>query len=266
MRPIIVTLLLVLVETAAGHDFWIEPSSYVVNPGASVALRLRVGENFEGATVVRSEEHISRFFSLGPGAETAIGGVEGIDPAGFLRQAKRGFYVVGYLGNPTFIELEADKFEKYLSDQGLEHIVEYRREHGDSDQPGRELFSRCAKTFIRVGSNSDQVPFGRALGFPLEILPLTNPYANGVVQSLSIRLSYLGAPVEGALVIATARGGASSTVRARTDAKGRAVLQLDRPDTWLVNAVHMVATKAGSGADWHSWWASLTFKSRENSL
>jgi hypothetical protein len=29
---------------------------------------------------------------------------------------------------------------------------------------------------------------------------------------------------------------------------------------WLVKAVHMVPAPAGSGADWESIWASLTFK------
>jgi hypothetical protein len=41
---------------------------------------------------------------------------------------------------------------------------------------------------------------------------------------------------------------------------GRASLVLDRPGLWLVKAVHMVPAPEGSGAEWESLWASLTFE------
>lgn len=253
-------MVLLAVGKVSAHDFWIEPSSYEVKLGARVALRLRVGESFQGTRVVRSGEHISRFISAGLGGETAIDGVEGIDPAGFFQPAEPGFHVVGYFSNPTFIELQAAKFEEYLREEGLDQIVELRRERGDSSNPGRELFSRCAKTLIRAGDSDAPSGFDRSLGFPLEIVPLTNPYAAGSAQSLSVRLSYRGAPVEGGLVVATHRVGESSALQVRTDAEGGAVLELGRAGIWLINAVHMVPAGAGSGADWHSWWASLTFR------
>jgi hypothetical protein len=48
-------------------------------------------------------------------------------------------------------------------------------------------------------------------------------------------------------------------VTARTDGRGRATLKLDRPGFWLVKAVHMIPAPADAGADWESFWASLTF-------
>jgi len=35
---------------------------------------------------------------------------------------------------------------------------------------------------------------------------------------------------------------------------------LDRPGLWLIKAVHMVPAPEGSGAEWESLWASLTFE------
>jgi hypothetical protein len=32
---------------------------------------------------------------------------------------------------------------------------------------------------------------------------------------------------------------------------------------WMIKAVHMVPAPAGTGADWESVWASLTFESSE---
>jgi hypothetical protein len=37
-------------------------------------------------------------------------------------------------------------------------------------------------------------------------------------------------------------------------------LPLDAAGTWLVKAVHMTRTPAGSEADWESLWAPLTFE------
>jgi hypothetical protein len=48
-------------------------------------------------------------------------------------------------------------------------------------------------------------------------------------------------------------------VSART-VGGRASLVLDRPGLWLVKVVHMVPAPEGSGAEWESLWASLTFE------
>lgn len=53
--------------------------------------------------------------------------------------------------------------------------------------------------------------------------------------SLPVRILFQGRPLEGVLDLAAGR-------------------------TWLVKAVHMLPAPAGSGADWESLWASLTFE------
>ncbi len=85
-----------------------------------------------------------------------------------------------------------------------------------------------------------------------------NPYMLKGGGELPVRLLYEGKPLAGALVMALQRG-RPDKVTARTDAKGRAVLKLDRPGFWLVKAVQMIPAPADAGADWESFWASLTF-------
>ncbi len=46
---------------------------------------------------------------------------------------------------------------------------------------------------------------------------------------------------------------------ARTDVHGRVRLPLGGAGVWMVKAVHMIPAPPGSGADWESFWASLTF-------
>ena len=48
-------------------------------------------------------------------------------------------------------------------------------------------------------------------------------------------------------------------LQARTDRNGRVVFPLDS-GVWMIKAVHMIPAPAGSGSDWASFWASLTFE------
>jgi hypothetical protein len=75
-----------------------------------------------------------------------------------------------------------------------------------------------------------------------------------------VRLLFRDQPLEGALVVALPKDAPEKKVEARTDSSGRVVLELGAGRTWLVKTVHMVEAPAGSGADWESLWASLTFE------
>ena len=49
------------------------------------------------------------------------------------------------------------------------------------------------------------------------------------------------------------------SLHARTDRNGRVTFALDS-GVWMIKAVHMVPAPPASGADWESFWSSLTFK------
>lgn len=77
--------MLLLADNLQAHDFWIEPSTFRPAPGTTVAVRLRVGQNFLGDPVPRLPQSIEQFFVRQGGSEQPIGGSDGIDPAGFFR-------------------------------------------------------------------------------------------------------------------------------------------------------------------------------------
>ena len=100
----------------------------------------------------------------------------------------------------------------------------------------------------------------RALGFPLELIAESNPYRLADGETLALRLLYDGRPLAGALVEAVPLEGAMTPLRTRTDDAGGASFSLPRRGAWLVTTVHMVEAPEGSGVDWESFWASLTFE------
>jgi uncharacterized GH25 family protein len=252
---------LVVVAGAAplsAHDFWIEPSAYRAAAGSPIDIALRVGEGYRGDDVARDETRIRRFLVAGPAGEQAIPGENGVSPAGRVTLQTEGLVVLGYHNRPSAITLEADKFEAYLGEEGLERISALRAARGEKSKPGREIYSRCAKALVVFGRRSTG-GHDRRLGLPLELVPEANPYlANG--GRLRVRVLFHDRPLEGALVVALAREAPDRTLSARSDAEGRVVLDLAGDRTWLVKTVHMVPAPAGSGADWESLWGSLTFQ------
>lgn len=242
-----------------GHDFWIEPSTFRPDVGATVGFALRVGEGFRGDPVPLAPARILRFVVASPSGNSPVEGAPGHDPAGFARITGPGLHVVGYRSSPSRVDLEAGKFEQYLKEEGLERIVAERARRGESAKPSREIYTRCAKTLLAAGAGA-KAGHDRELGFTLELVPEKNPSALRTEGSFPVRLEYEGRPLEGALVVALNRAAPEERLAARSDPDGRATFALPRPGVWLVKAVHMVPAPADSGADWESLWASLTFE------
>ena len=257
------TLALLLAAPVWAHDFWIQPASFAPAPGQAVAVRLLVGEHFSGEAVARPDPAgLLRFVladATSPSSVT-VPGRTGADPAGLLRLARPGAYLIGFHGKPNAIELAAAKFNAYLEDEGLDAVLAARAERGQLGEPGREIYSRCAKSLVFAGpATDDALPADRALGFTLELIAERAPHRLRDGEALPVRLLYEGRPLAGALVVAIPGAPTSDRIALRSDAEGRVLLRLPRRGPWLVKAVHMRPAPPGSGADWESLWASLSF-------
>ena len=240
------------------HDLWIEPTTFAPRPGQLVGVKLRVGMNLEGDPVPRYASLIRQFLVATDSDRKPLPGREGADPAGFLRATGTGMEVLGYFSSPSRIELPAEKFNAYLEDEGLDPVIAARARRGQADTPGRELYSRCAKSLILSGPASE-AKGDRRLGFPLELVAERNPYALRDGGDVPIRLLWQGRPLEGALVVAVNSAAPKEKLSARSDSEGRVRFRLRPGGMWLVKAVHMVPA-SGADADWQSYWASLTFE------
>ena len=242
------------------HNFWIEPSTFTPAPGQRLAVRLRVGVELKGDPVPRDPALMKRFLAAGPSGDSPVSGVDNTEPAGFAAFAAPGLYTIVYDSGRSPVELDAAIFEQYLKDEGLEKISARRARQGKSGAAAKEVFSRCAKALVAVGNGSG-AGFDRVFNQRLELVAEKNPYALAGGGELPVRLLYEGKPLAGALVMALQRDRPDKVdkVMARTDARGRVTLKLDRPGFWLIKAVHMIPAPPDAGADWESFWASLTF-------
>jgi uncharacterized GH25 family protein len=158
----------------------------------------------------------------------------------------------------TDILLPAEKFQRYLFEERLVDILALRAARGQEDVPGRERYSRSLKALVQIGGKLDQEAL-RPLGQELEIVPLVHPYGLHPGSTFPVRVLFRGNPVKGRAVTFANRYRAQVTTRiVRTDADGRASVPIERAGDWLVALVHMEPSTE-AGADWRSYWASLTF-------
>ena len=207
-----------------------------------------MGQDFVGDPVPRNAQLIDSFVLRDGHGEWPVNGFENHDPAGLLRIERGGVAVVAYRSKANFVELPAAKFAEFVKAEGLDLIP--------ANRPDREHFFRYAKTLLRTGTSST-IPVGHLSSFRYDIVPQSNPWRRG---PLHVRVLFEEKAAAGVLVTAIHRDDRNARVKVRTDAHGRATLDLPKGGVWLIKSVFMVAAPKNSGVDWESLWASVTFE------
>lgn len=260
-RTFAVAILAIAAAASVGfaHVFWIDAANW--RPSADEAIRLyfRLGDGFPGETIPRRDDRIVEFHLITPdGTRRPIVGADGAAAAGLVRPAGPGTHLAVYRSNHATSNLEPQKFEAYLREEGLEHIIEQRQSTGRSAEPGRERYARCAKALFAVDGKGGP-GFDRPAGLRFEIIPQKDPSSLKPGDAMPFLVLFDGKPAKGILLRAAAPKQTGSPLSARTSEAGTASLVLAEPGLWRVEAVTMFEAPKNSGADWESLWASLTF-------
>lgn len=255
---------------APAHDFWLEPSSYRPKADHPLAVRLRVGELFLGDALPRDGALVRRFEAATLNGNLPFLGVDGRDPAGFLRlRPNEGDLVAIYESAPSPTTMTPEALATYLEQEGLTAIAAERAARGlvPGRDGARDAFSRHAKVLLRPATSpaAGESPFVRAHGLELELRPLRDPARVGAEEKQDVELTFRGLPLADTQVVAIPRRRPQTAQVARSDGRGRASFRLE-PGEWLLKAVHVVprarfgdAIQDAGDADYRSFWTSLTF-------
>lgn len=251
-----------ITQAAQGHEFWIDPLTFFVNPGTPIRADIKVGENFKGTPSVFLPSRFNRFDIGTPMGFAAVQGRQGDRPA--LNQiAPNGLAIVVHeTTNSQLTYTEFAKFEKFVSHKDAAWAISEHRARGLPEDEFVEVYSRYAKSLIAVGPGQGA---DRNVGLLTEIVALANPYTDALPDGLPVRVLYRGAPKSGAQVevFERAPGGGVRVFLVTANAGGEARIPVKSGHSYMLDSVVLRPPEGAAAqnpkAVWESLWANLTF-------
>ncbi|MGX5219076.1 DUF4198 domain-containing protein [Pseudomonas segetis] len=253
--------MLMLAPLAMAHEFWLVPHDAQTGLEKKVVFELRVGPTWPGVQTPRIDNLVNWFKAKDAQGEWNVAGRDRTLAVGNFTTRSPGATLVGMRTNSAHLELSASEFNKYLSEEGLTEVIKTRERFGLSDSPGRENFSRCAKSIILVDGQSQG--YDQQIGLPLELVLQTDPLALDSDKPFGIQLLFNGEPLPNTLIKAQLKAEPPIELSATSDSQGRVTFKLPQEGLWLFNAVHMEPS-VEDDSDWESLWASLTVQLSNN--
>ena len=262
----IIPLAIVLLLLCSSHELFLKTDSYFLKERETVELYLFNGTIDLSENVITRDRIVDAKI-IGPGYDHKPAESDYYDKeeTTYLRftTGQAGTYVAGISTLPRNIELTAEEFKDYLEHEGLDRMVSQRAGKGLSNKDVVEKYSKHVKALLQVGKTRSDEYFTE-LGYPIEFIPLQNPYEMAVGDLIEFQLTYKGEPLANAVVhFGTAgTGGAKSKANASiTDDDGEFTFELNRPGQWYVGTIHMEESME-AGLDYESNWATITFEVR----
>lgn len=263
MKLRLFTLSLALIAAPAmAHDFWLQPTRFQVAPNAAVGANFLVGH---AALRERWNNNdrivVMKAFRAG-GANDLRRDLRTGELDLVTRFAAPGIHVLGMQSNYAFSELPAIRFNDYAKEEGLALITAARQRPGNGAKPGRERYSRRAKSLIQVGTQTaaNQAIATRPIGLKLEIVPDRNPYALDASRMLPVHVLYNGRRLANATVkLTNLDNDAKPVALATTDRAGRARFRIPAQGKWLLNVVWGEPVTGNAKIDFDTTFSSLTF-------
>jgi hypothetical protein len=254
------------------HSLFLKLDSYFLPPDSPAEVDL-----FNG-TFARSDNVITRDRMLdvsivGPVAEVVHPDESQWTDVGErtrlrFRTGAPGSYALGVSTAARVIELEVEDFNEYLRHDGVVDVLAQRQREGQMEQAVRERYSKHVKAVVQVGAERSAGALAE-LGYPLEIVPLRNPYELSVGDEMPFRVLRAGVPLAGQPVYGShegfhghdADGNHIEAFAGRTDGAGEASMPLTVAGRWYVRLIHMEAVEEPD-VEYESNWATLTFEVR----
>jgi hypothetical protein len=256
-------LLVLLSQTAAAHEFWIEPLEYVTEPGGRLVAHLVNGDSFEGTKIPYWRGGFHEFRVIQGSRLRGVPGKNGAMPALNMPAPGEGLNVVVYQSKVSQVTYETlAEFVEFAEQKDFPDVEARHRQMGYPEEDFTEAYTRYAKSLFAVGGGAGA---DRHEGLEAEIVALTNPYTDDLSDGMRVQVFFQDAPRGNALVEVFEKSaeGEVEITRHRTDASGIATVPVKRAHRYLFDAVvlRVPAPDLAGKADavWETLWASLTF-------
>lgn len=279
--PVMALLLL------CSHDMFLKSDPYFFEPNTSAELHLYNG-TFDTSENSIARDRMLDVSLLGNGKRTAVDTIQWRDADGMtilqFTTGQAGTWVAGVSTRARNIALSATDFNDYLEHDGVLDMLALRREKGLLEADAHERYSKHVKSIFQVGEQLTD-DWKTPLGYPIEFIPLQNPYDLHPGHTMSVQLLLGGEPLANQPVyIGKAPSGGDTgeshrhgpegehthedagtpshthegVLSLRTDEAGKLEFELDTAGAWYLRTIHMVEVDEESITH-ESNWATLTF-------
>ncbi len=261
MRKCAVTAFLFLIlSIVQAHEFWLLPKKFFYTVGEEMTVDFMVGENFEGEYWDLNRHKIEKLEISSTALVKDL--LKDVKPAAGknlkYKFDREGTHLLGLQSNAAFIELDGEKFNAYLKEDGIDNILDARTKSNDLSKPAKEYYTRFAKLFVQSGKKLDETHRKR-MQFRYEIVPTTNPYALKSGDYLECRVLWENRPAPHSLVKVWSHIGNRTFLQdIYTEDDGTIKFPISNKGPWMVSAVKMIPSEI-QGADYQSFWTSMVF-------
>jgi len=195
-------LLAIMVILFSSHDMYLKLDTFFLQPNTAANIQL-----FNG-TFDESENSIARnrmidVSLVGNGTRTKVDTTQWTDQDNAtvlsFNTGESGTWVAGVSTRARDFAMDAEAFNTYLKHDGVLDMLKSREENGLLDEAVVERYSKHVKTIFQVG-NTRTEDWQTALDYPIEFVPLSNPYDLHAGDMLKAKLLWQGKPLAGQLV------------------------------------------------------------------
>jgi len=194
------------------HIMYLKMDSYFLDPDTPTQIQLFNG-TFDKSENVIDRDRMLDVSLLGNGNRIKVDDSQWSEKDSItllnFQTGEAGTWVAGVSTAPRSIEMDAEAFNTYLEHEGILDMLEWRKKNNALDAAAVEKYSKHVKTIFQVGekrTNDWQTP----LGYPIEFIPLDNPYDLNTGDSFKFKLLLNGNPLANQLVYADFKGSSNT--------------------------------------------------------
>jgi uncharacterized GH25 family protein len=245
---------------AAAHDTWLQPRRTAVLPGTIAQLDLTSSDKFAVFGMAIKPDRIEaararlngKTFDIRPGAPEK----KSLE----LRVAlpDPGVATLWLSLAPQSIEMNRKQVQHYVDEIDAPPLLTQAWYGGKGAKPWREIYSKHAKAFVRVGRPKADRSWSEPVGMALEIIPEKDPTTLRTGDEFPVRVFKSGTPLID-FSLGIMREGRTNRAFKKTDAAGRAVFKLTRGGKWLLRGTELRSSNKPR-TDWESDFTTLLFE------
>jgi uncharacterized GH25 family protein len=290
------TLLFAAFMLFSSHDMFLKMGTFFLKPNTPATIKVFNG-TFDKSENIIKRKRMRDVSLLGNGVRsnpdtTQWTEIDSTITVLNFKTGEAGTWVAGLSSHHNQIALSAKDFNEYLEHDGVLDQLEWRKQNNALGKDAVEKYSKHVKAIFQVGDKKSE-DWKTLLGYPIEFVPMTNPYDLKPGDALQVKLLWNGQPLPNQLVYAGSDGEAHghdnegekahehakghehehphadevkaekehshAATQLRTDANGIVTLSAVTEGQWYLRTIHMALSQE-AGLTHESNWATLTFE------